>query len=53
MSCVVLLASDRNQSLSYWQEHIEELGCLVVTTDHHNAHQEWNEHGPSFTDSIA
>jgi hypothetical protein len=51
-NCIIYLASDRNQSLLYWQEHQEEIGCQIITTDHHLAHPEWNEHGP-FTDSIA
>lgn len=49
--CVILLASDRNQSLTYWQGKTE-LGCGLVFTDHSKSHIEWTEHGP-YTGSIA
>jgi hypothetical protein len=49
--CVILLASDRNQSLNYWRNS-NDIYCKIVTTDHVKSHIEWTEHGP-FTGEIA
>lgn len=49
--CIILLASDRNQSLNYWKAS-PDVYCKIIITDHTESHIEWTEHGP-FTGEIA
>jgi hypothetical protein len=53
--CVILLASDRSQTLEYWSTHKvinNKINCTVIKTNHSKSHTEWTEHGP-FTGEIA
>jgi hypothetical protein len=53
--CVILLASDRSQTLEYWSTHKvinNKVNCTVIKTNHSKSHTEWTEHGP-FTGEIA
>lgn len=49
--CVVLLASDRNETLNYWQQQTS-LPCSIVTSVHDETNPQYNEHGP-FTNTVA
>jgi len=49
--CVVLLASDRNETIQKWYNS-DLIRCKIITSSHDKHHQAWSEHGP-FTGVIA
>jgi hypothetical protein len=50
--CVILLATDRNETLHYWRQREVSTNCTVVVSDHSDQHRQFSEHGP-FTGEIA
>ncbi len=50
--CVILLASDRNETLHFWQGRESLTNCTVVVSNHSDQHAMFSEHGP-FTGEIA
>lgn len=47
-SCIVLVATDRQQTLTRIDESTRSLGCIAITSNHTNAHQAYGEHGPFY-----
>jgi hypothetical protein len=53
--CVILFASDRPESVDYWQTSKlinNKINCTILTTNHSKSHTQWTEHGP-YTGEIA
>lgn len=44
--CILLVASDRAQTLTRMREAAIEIGCVFTTSNHSMIHQQYGEHGP-------
>ena len=45
-TCILLVASDRANTLQRMQEHAREVNCTFVTSNHSLTHAQYGEHGP-------